>query len=230
MKAGAQIEALLENQYYEHRQDPKALATLYIVRHAQCQSNPPNVIQGQIDSPLTELGWQQAQAIAHRLSSESFSAAYSSDLSRARNTAELIAQRHSMPVITTPLLRECCLGAAQGLTEAEFAALYPEDYKKWKSDPINNRPPGAERFEQVIDRCAEFLSQVRETHSLKENVLVVAHMGSISGLICAALELPLHCYFAIEVANASLSILKVQTGEKPALVLLNDTCHLAGLA
>ncbi len=204
------------------------MALLYIVRHAQCENTPPGVIQGQIDSPLTELGLKQAQAIAERLTRERFCAAYSSDLSRARLTAEAIARRHQLPVVTTNLLRECCLGVAQGLTESEFAARYPEAYKMWKSDPVTHRPPGAERFEDVIRRCGSFLEQVREWHGREDRVLVVGHIGSISGLICSALDLSLRSYFAFELANTSLSVLEV--GEKPALLLLNDTCHLAGLA
>ncbi|MDH7602151.1 MAG: histidine phosphatase family protein [Armatimonadota bacterium] len=203
------------------------MAVLYIVRHGQCENRPPGVLQGQIDSPLTELGLKQAQATAQRLSCESFAAAYSSDLSRARLTAEAIAEPHQLPVATTELLRECCLGQVQGLTELEFAERYPEAYRLWKSNPVVHRPPGAERFEDVIERCGTFLKQVRERHAPEDRILVVGHIGSISGLICAALELPLQAYFAFEIANASLSILQI--GEKPALILLNDTCHLAGL-
>ncbi|MGQ9454429.1 MAG: histidine phosphatase family protein [Armatimonadota bacterium] len=205
------------------------MATLYIVRHAQCEDQPPGVIQGQIDSPLTELGWLQAEVIAKRLSTENFAAAYSSDLSRAYNTATVITRKHNLTVVTTPLLRECCLGVAQGLTEQEYATRYPEEYAKWKEDPIKNRPTGAERFEEVIERCGKFLHQLNEMHGKTEKILVVGHIGSINGLLCAALDLPLEAYFAIRVANASLSIVK--TDEKPALVLLlNDTCHLAGIA
>ncbi len=200
------------------------MPTLYIVRHGQCESGPEGFIQGQTDSPLTELGRRQAEAIADRLTDEGFSAVYSSDLSRARDTAEAIASRHGLPVITTELVRECRLGAVQGLTVAEFERRYPNECRLWREDSVKNRPPGAERFEEVIARCGRFLEMVREKHRDEERVVVVGHIGSISGLICAAFDLPVRFYLGMHPENTSLSILDV--GERPLLRLFNDTCHL----
>lgn len=203
------------------------MITLYIVRHGQCESGPRGFIQGQSDSPLTELGKRQAEAVADRLASEHISAIYTSDLSRARDTAQPIASRHELAAITTELVRECCLGVAQGTTERQFAKRYPEEHRLWRKESITNRPPGAERFEDVIARCGRFLDQVRGERRDRETIVVVGHIGSVNGLICAAFDLPVRFYLGMRPDNTGLSILEI--GDAPALRLFNDTCHLAGL-
>jgi len=200
------------------------MITLYIVRHGQTVDNLVNRIQGQTDSPLTDLGIRQAEAIADRLSSESFSAIYSSDLGRASKTAEVIASRHGMPVRTTPLLRELYLGAAQGLTRQEFSDAYPEEYRLWTTDPALHRPPEGETIESVIERCRRFIRQVRADHRDGEKLAAVAHGGTLRGLICAAFDLPPRFCVSMSHANACLSIIDI--GDRSYLRLYNDTCHL----
>ena len=203
------------------------MISLYIVRHGETMHNLENRVQGHTDSPLTDLGKRQVSAIADKLASEKFTTIYSSDLGRARTTAEVIASRHNLPVHTTSLLREACLGVIQGLTQAEFAEKYPEEYRKWKENSAENRPPGAEKLEEVIERCRQFLTEITEKHQNGEKLLAAVHGGSVRGLICAAFNLPPTFYRNIHTANASLSILDI--GNRPALRLLNDTCHLQGL-
>lgn len=203
------------------------MVTLYLVRHGQCESNLGSAFQGQIDSPLTDLGRRQAQCIADRLASEEIAAIYSSDLSRARDTAEAIASRHGLPVNTTPLLREASMGAVQGMAVAQFEELYPAECRNWRLDPIANRPPGAERFEEVIARCGLFIEEAKAKHSAGDKIVAAVHVGSHNGLICAAFSLPVTFYLGMHAANASLSVLEV--GEKPFLRVVNDACHLSSI-
>jgi len=203
------------------------MITLFIIRHGQTVDNLENRIQGHTDSPLTELGLRQAEAVADRLASESFAAIYSSDLGRAVRTAEIVASRHALPVQTTPLLRELNLGVAQGLTGKEFAQQYPEEYRLWSTSSVTHRPPGAESIESLTARCRQFIEQVTRDHKDGEKLAVVGHSGSQRGLVCAALDLPVSYYRSLSVANAALSI--VEIGDHPALRLYNDTCHLRGV-
>ncbi|MHB9036142.1 MAG: histidine phosphatase family protein [Armatimonadota bacterium] len=200
------------------------MIALYLVRHGETVHNLEGRIQGHSDSPLTPLGIRQAEAAALRLASEKFDAIYSSDLGRAVDTAEAIAFRHGLPVQTTDLLRESDLGHVQGLTQKEFEELYPEDYRKWRANSAEHRPPGAETLDSVISRCAEFLRLISENHRDGERLLAVVHGGSLRGLICAAFGLPPTFFKHIHTANASLSILDVD--DRSAIELLNDTCHL----
>ncbi len=203
------------------------MITLYLVRHGETVANTERRIKGHSDSPLSELGVKQVEAVADRLAGESFSAIYSSDLGRARATAEIIASRHDLPIRTTDLLREAYLGLAQDLTSDEFAEQYPEEYRRWREDPVANRPPQAERLESVIERCGAFLRQVRDTHDDGEQIVAAVHTGSVRGLICAACDLPVSCHPKIRSDNAALSILEL--GDRPGIRLLNDTCHLDGV-
>ena len=200
------------------------MITLYIVRHGHCTGNIDGFIQGQLDSPLTELGLRQAEAVADRLANIDFSAIYSSDLSRTRATAEAIASKHGLKVQTTELIREAHLGRLQGMTETEFCAQFPESYSQWRQDPINHRPPEAEKFEDVIARSGLFLNMIKKAHSPGEQLAVVVHVGSLRGLICAACNLPVSSYLSFFAANASLSILDI--GDRCILRLLNDSCHI----
>ena len=203
------------------------MITLYLVRHGETTFNAEGRIQGHLDAPLSELGICQAEAIAKRLASETFSKIYSSDLARAKVTAEIIATHHDLPVNTTPLLRESNLGIVQGLTRAEIEEQFPEKLNEWRHQSATMRPPGAETKEQVVQRCILFLGIVIQQHSDGEKILVVGHGGSVRGIIVSALRLPIEAYGMMHYSNGSLTILDI--GEKPALWLMNDTCHLDSL-
>lgn len=197
---------------------------LLLLRHGQCHSNLENRFQGQVDSPLTDIGRAQALAAAERLRQEPIAAIYSSDLIRARDTAAPVAARLQLPVTLTPLLRECDIGDVQGMTREEFREHSPEACALWESDPIRHRPPGAERYEDVIARCAEFIGQVTAAHQPGDLILAAVHVGSLSGLICAALNLPTRAVLKFRAANCSLSLLELVP--EPALHVLNDCSHL----
>jgi len=201
--------------------------TLYMVRHGESECNLGGYFQGQIDTPLTEKGLRQAKAAAERLAGEGLQAVYASDLDRARTTGEAIASRCGLAVVPTSLLRECSMGDVQGITPEEYERRYPESYRAWKADPFANRPPGAERFQDVIDRSAQFLAQVAKEHRDGAKIAAVGHFGSISALICAALGLSVDAYLCFHVGNASVSTIEV--GDAPILRLLNETCHLSGI-
>ena len=197
---------------------------LYLVRHGETTYNADGRVQGHQDPPLTDIGIRQAEAIAERLARERFTAVYSSDLQRASETAKLIAAPHGLAVRETPLLRESRLGVVEGLTRREIEERYPTADHEWRANPLTMRPPGAETIEQVIERCRTFLQQILSDHEDSGLILIVAHGGSARGLVIAALDLPVQTYRQMHFANASLSIL--DAGDRPALWLLNDTCHL----
>lgn len=200
------------------------MITLHLIRHGETVHNHESRIQGHDDSPLTDLGRRQVEAVANRLASERVSTVYSSDLGRAVVTAEAIASRHGLTVIETDLLREAYHGDVQGMTAAEFEQTFPEQYRLWRQDSGRYRPPGAETMESVIERCGEFLDQTARKHAEGEVIVAAVHGGSLRGLICAALGLSVTLYRGIHSANASLSTLQI--GDRNSLWLLNDTCHL----
>lgn len=200
------------------------MITLYMVRHAQSVDNLEGRISGQSDPLLSSLGVRQAEAVADRLGSVELDALYSSDLARAVRTVEPLAAALRMPITTTGLLREAHMGEAQGLTRAGFEGRFPDEMRRWREDPVTYRPPGGEPVEDVIDRCLEFLKELQSSRPAGAVVAAAVHLGSLRGLICAALELPAAFYPRFYAANASVSALGI--GARSCLSLLNDICHL----
>jgi len=202
------------------------MTRLFIVRHGETAWNADGKIQGHTDVPLTEVGIEQARQAAERLRTEKIDAVYSSDLKRASVTGEAIALVHGVSVTTTPLLREANLGIWQGLSLKEVAEKYPTEHAAYKKDSIANRPPGAEKLEDVIARCRQFLDDILEKHP-SDSIAVTCHGGSVRGIIAAAFGLGPEIYRRIRLDNGGITILEITDG-KPLLISLNDTCHLSG--
>lgn len=207
------------------------MITLFLVRHGETAHNLNGRIQGQSDSPLTDLGKAQAEAIGRRLASEKFDAAYTSDLGRARNTAEIIMSHQKNPIelIDTSLLRERCFGVLQGLTAEEIEEKYPADLHEWRRPPHYSLvgPPGAETRLQVLERCGSFVDEIVQKHPDESRILVVGHGGSIRGVLMAACKFPDSFSGVWHLSNAGLSIVRV--GEYASIWLVNDTCHLSSV-
>ena len=88
---------------------------LYLVRHGETEDNVNQILQGQTPGKLNEKGCQQARELAEKMAGEHIDVFVSSDLRRARQTCEIIAEPHGKPVVTTPLLRERDWGSFTGL-------------------------------------------------------------------------------------------------------------------
>lgn len=200
------------------------MTQLLIVRHGETAWNAGGRIQGHTDVELTEVGVEQARRAADRLRKERIDAVYASDLKRASVTGEIIASHHGAEVITTPLLREAYLGQWQGLTLPEIAEKYPAEYTRYSRDSISNRPPGAERLEEVIERCRTFLDEVISVHP-DECLGVATHGGAIRGILAAAFDMGPELYRRVRLDNGGITTLEIHDG-RPFLISLNDTCHL----
>lgn len=187
--------------------------------------------QGHTDIALDEEGREQAQRIAARLArlKPPPIAVWSSDLGRARETAEAIAAPHGLTVQTTPLLRETGLGAWEGLTRTEIEARGESELLKgYVQNSHLNRPPGGETLEAAWERMTQAVAQIHEQHP-SGGVVIVGHGGSLRALICDALDAPISSMRRIWLANASLSIIEEHegvVGRVRRVTLLNDTSHL----
>jgi len=203
---------------------------LYLVRHGLTLWNSEGRIQGHTDVPLSEEGRAQALRLASRLAAVPLCAVWSSDLSRARETAEIIAARRSLPVTTTPLLRESCLGAWEGLTEAEIVARGDGRLlEAFRRDSTLHRPPGGEPMRQVWERILDAQARLRAAHA-EGAVVVVGHGGSLKALLCDAMGAGIAAMRRLWLDNASLSLIEHRAG-RTWVRLVNDTCHLdAGAA
>jgi broad specificity phosphatase PhoE len=156
-------------------------------------------------------------------------AVWSSDLSRARQTAEAIAAALDLRVQISPLLRETMLGDWEGLTREEIIGRGDADQlADYLRDSLRHRPPGGEHLEAVWDRMQRAADEIRAATPVGQ-VAVVGHGGSLRALLCAALDAPVDAMRRLWLDNASLSIIEELRGEQEGLrrvTLVNDTSHL----
>ncbi len=199
---------------------------LFLVRHGITQHNINGLYTGQTDAPLTELGQRQALAVAKYLADETFDAIFSSDLQRARHTAQAIASYHNLPVQEDADLREISMGTWEGYTSAELQARNIDEWKYVRNDSINHAPPGGENFSQVLERAGRALQHCREQYTDK-TVLWAAHGGFIEAALCYALKLDLHYRHCFRNGNTSVNELHFKSNyELPEIIRLNDLAHL----
>jgi 2,3-bisphosphoglycerate-dependent phosphoglycerate mutase len=198
---------------------------LIIVRHGQTQWNLKLIRQGHLDSPLTETGIAQAQALGERLMRETFTALYSSDLGRAVQTAQMIAAATGHEIITDPRLRERHLGIFQGLNGDELKEKYPEEYRLHRTMGPSYVIPGGESMRQQVERNVAYFNEIAEKH-LGETVVVVTHGGVLSGFFRHALSIPLEAPRRFEFTNASLNVFTYEA-ENWMLRTWGDVSHLS---
>ncbi|MDM7457367.1 MAG: histidine phosphatase family protein, partial [Tepidimonas sp.] len=134
------------------------------IRHGETAWNRDARIQGQIDIPLNETGHWQAQRVAAALRHEPLAAVYSSDLSRARATAEPLAQALGLAVQTHPGLRERCFGVLQGRTWAELEQQHPDVVRAWKARVPDFAPPGGESLLALRARVETTFAELAARH------------------------------------------------------------------
>lgn len=202
------------------------MLNLILVRHGETEWNAQRRYQGQSDVPLSELGVRQAELLAGRLAGEKIDAVYASDLSRAWETAQFVAEKSGLKVSPEPRLRELKFGILEGLTFDEAETQHPEMIAAWLDD-FNNTPDGAETIRAFNERIVSLLDDLKEKHD-KQIVLLVGHGGSLSEILRVVLGLSQEKRWYLEMENASLSEVSI-AGDYVSLKRLNDTCHLTNL-
>ena len=199
----------------------------YLVRHGETEWNRKGKIQGHLDVPLNEHGRRQVKMLAKRLAKCRFSGVYASDLSRTIKTAQIIAEGCEAPIETGSDLREFSFGEWEGLTLEEIETRYPNTFTE-RMD-LGERAfaaPGGEDTAQMLDRVRSYCTRTLKRYDPAENILIVAHGGSIRALLVCLLGMTDDHFWRFRVDRASLSIINNQPNGR-VLELWNDTSHLA---
>lgn len=199
---------------------------LYCVRHGETEFNAAGRIQGQLDSPLSELGYRQCAAVAEAMAAQPVDVVVSSPLRRASESARTIAKRLQVEVRFDERLMEINAGLFQGRCWSEIEQLYPEASRQWRTqDPDFRLPEGESRRDVMLRVRAAFddLRQLRLQH-----VIVVAHGGSLSAACKSLLEIPAERN-PFNLQNGSITRL-LWSDRDIKLLSLNEICHLHGLA
>jgi 2,3-bisphosphoglycerate-dependent phosphoglycerate mutase len=149
---------------------------LLLVRHGETDWNRDRRFQGHADPPLNATGREQAEALAAELGGQEIDLVYTSDLLRARETAEIIAARVGADVVALRELREIHVGNWEGLSWPEIEERYPEGVRRWHEH--GSGWESGETYEQLGERILGALRQIAAQHP-GQRVLVVGHGGTI---------------------------------------------------
>lgn len=191
-----------------------------IVRHGETEANRRVVLSGHRDTPLTDTGIAQAEKVGLRLRDQQFTAAYSSDLSRAVRTRDAILQYHpSVPRETLGLLRERNFGAFEEQpVSTHFDTLKQSGLPLWEF-----APPNGENLIQVMQRASQFLSGLN--HPQDAHVLIVGHFSINKTLIHALLGWDWDRWETLIQGNTCVNVIEINNENKVPL-LLNCIRHL----
>lgn len=202
--------------------------TLWLIRHGETDWNVAGRLQGQLEVPLNARGRRQAQQLAERLVQEHgrspFSALFTSDLGRAKETAAEASRRLGLAATAREDLRERHFGVLSALTLPEAEVQHPELHAKLRARDPDFVPAGGESREQVFQRVVQALTDIAIEWPGAQ-VLVVTHGGVLDSAWRAALKLPLNAKRDHELFNASINRLRV-TGRQFELAGWGDIDHL----
>lgn len=208
------------------------MRTLYVVTHPEATHHLDGVVGGWFDSRLTERGMRQADAIAERLRqlipTDVVPDLYSSDLTRASQTAQVVARRLDVMPVLVPGLREKSSGVAEGQPQSWLDERFippPAD-----GDRMNHVEgvDGAETKQAFATRIYEAVDTVLAGDS--EHQIVVTHGGALTFVVTAWARLPSETtgYLALRAASGSISVLSEDDYlHNRAVISLNGTDHLA---
>jgi probable phosphoglycerate mutase len=198
------------------------------VRHGQTAWNADARIQGHTDIALDAVGQEQARRLAVALGDEPLQAVYSSDLLRARQTAEPLAARIGLPLRIDAGLRERGFGEFEGMSFAQIEARWPEQAAAWRRRDPDFGARGGEVLRDFRARIVAAVERLAAAHR-GEQIVLVTHGGVLDLLYREATRVALDAPRTWQVANAGINRL-LHGGEGLALVGWADTAHLDAAA
>jgi len=182
--------------------------TVLVWRHGQTAWNLQRRFQGQLDVPLDDLGRAQAARAAALLAGFSPSAIVSSDLVRARETAQALADVTGRQIATDPRLREIDVGVWQGLTFDEVAERYPVEAASWR-DGGDGRRGGGESLVEVGARAVAAVDDALVSLADGATLVVVTHGAAGRAIVASMIGLPTPCWRSLgSLANCCWSLLR----------------------
>ncbi len=205
---------------------------LVLVRHGETDWNRQGRFQGQIDIPLNANGRAQAEAAGRFLAPVSFQRAYSSSMSRPRQTAEAILASHpGVPLTTTRGLVEIGHGLWEGRLESEISEGWPQLLADWKRAPETVQMPEGETIHDVWNRSLDTWNTIARSLGSDETALVVAHDAVNKTILCALLGLTAADIWAIKQGNGGVTVIDYPQGAAggPVVSAMNLTTHLGGV-
>lgn len=201
-------------------------ALLCLIRHGETAWNAEGRIQGQLDIPLSAAGLAQANAVALALEPGRYSAIYSSDLERVRETAAPAAARLALPVVLDAALRERHYGSFQTITYKEAEKRFPHLYARFRArDPAFDFE-GGESLRAFAARVEECVARIAARH-LGEEVLVFTHGGVLDIVHRRAKGMRLQTRREFDLRNAAINRVEISSAQWRVLGW-GERAHLSG--
>lgn len=201
---------------------------ILLIRHGETAWNAERRLQGHLDIPLNDEGERQARLLAEALAPEPIDVVVSSDLQRARQTAQAVATLRSMPLHADPALRERCYGGFEGLLYSEIEQRFPAEFTAWQARDVDAVLPTGkncgETFRQFYTRATEAILATAAAHPGR-TIAIVAHGGVLECAYRMANALPLETPRDFKVYNASINRFRVDGG-KLVLESWGEVAHL----
>ncbi|KAL4585609.1 hypothetical protein LXL04_010232 [Taraxacum kok-saghyz] len=196
-----------------------------LVRHGLSSWNDESRVQGSSNlSILTETGIMQAERCKKALVDIHFDQCFSSPISRAKSTAEILWAGREEPLIFLDTLKEAHLFYLEGMKNVDAKRTYPKEYRMWREDPSNFNVNGVYPVRQIWDTAKIAWREILFTPG--ENFLVVTHKSILRALICTALGLTPERFRAVDVNNGGITVFKVNVEGEAMLQSLNMTAHM----
>ena len=197
---------------------------LILVRHGKTDWNETGRCQGVSDVPLNRGGVEQAEKVAFSLKDERIDRIYSSDLVRAKTTAEKIAAYHSIDVSIRDDLREMDQGIFEGLDFSYIREKHSDVLEHWREDPETLQLPGGESLKGVQQRAIDAIADLKSRFG-SQSVVVVSHNMVIGTLFCSFTGSSLKKLRDYIVDEASKSVVEVYD-DRFVIISFNDIDHL----
>jgi alpha-ribazole phosphatase len=201
--------------------------TIYLIRHGETEGAETKRYKGHIDVPLSENGIRQMERVAeyvvgaglcacpiqgqpHRVAptKNMLTAIYTSDLSRAIKSAEIIAEPHGLKPIIIPELRERHFGIWEGMSFDEIKEKWPDAFNSWASNPLKFSPMEGESTIEVRERALKTFNKILDRHD-SQSIAIVSHGGINRVMLCHLLGMPLENIFRVEQDYGCINIVKM---------------------
>jgi len=205
---------------------------IILVRHGETDWNKQGRFQGQIDIPLNKNGKAQAQAASEFLKNISIQKAFSSSLSRPRETAQIILKEHpGIEISLKDNIKEIGHGKWEGKLESEIKSDWPDLLQAWKILPEKVQMPDGENITQVSTRSITGWKEICKNLKENETALVVAHDAVNKTILCHLLGLTPSNIWMIKQGNGGITVIDLseKEGQPDQITCLNITSHLGGV-
>ena len=198
--------------------------TILLIRHGETAWNRGKIFRGVYDIPLNENGRIQASHLAKALVSRHIDAAYSSPLSRARETAQIVLEPHGIETAIHEGLKDFNYGEWTGLEDEEVARRWPQEHACWTTTPHEIRPPKGDTLQEVFDRAIDAVEEIAQKHDGR-TIALFAHRVVNKLLVLGMLALGPQRFPFIRQDNCCIN--EFERTEKGYIVIsLNDTSHI----